>query len=100
MFQPPKRQNEDLRGRAVSREPAGHPIYVLVGAAMIAASILLSSLLNAVGTRYMAIENPTEDSAWVIDRLTGSVYKCHAEQRGKASCGAEMATGSISQPKP
>ncbi len=73
---------------------------MLVGAAIIAASILLSTLLSAVGTRYMAIESPTEESAWLVDRLTGSVYKCQADHRGKASCDAEMATGSISQPKP
>jgi hypothetical protein len=87
---------------------SGHErtIYVssmptLVGAAMIAAAILLSTLITAVGSRYIGIEGPTEDSAWLIDRLTGSVYRCETPVRGKASCYAEMATGSIAErPKP
>ena len=73
----------------------------LVGAAMIAAAILLSTLISAVGNRYIGIEGPTEDSAWLIDRLTGNVYRCEAQARGKASCSAEMATGSIAErPRP
>ena len=69
----------------------------LVGAAMIAAAILLSTLITAVGNRYIGIEGPTEDSAWLIDRLTGSVYRCEAPARGRASCNAEIATGSIAE---
>jgi hypothetical protein len=68
---------------------------VLVGAAMIAAAILLSTLLSAIGTRYIGIEGPTEESAWLVDRLTGRVYRCEAAQRGKAACDSEIATGSI-----
>jgi hypothetical protein len=73
----------------------------LVGAAMIAAAILLSTLITAVGNRYIGIEGPTEDSAWLIDRLTGNVYRCEAPARGRASCNVEIATGSIAErPKP
>ena len=36
-----------------------------------------------------------QHSAWLIDRLTGTVYKCHAPQPGRASCEAEIATGSV-----
>jgi hypothetical protein len=43
------------------------------------------------------MENPSEDSVWLIDRLTGSVYKCRAPERGKASCEAEIATGAIGE---
>jgi hypothetical protein len=68
---------------------------VLVGAAMIAIAILLSTLVTALGTRYVGIEGPTEESAWLVDRLTGNVYRCQATERGKASCEAEVATGSI-----
>jgi hypothetical protein len=68
----------------------------LIGAAMIAAAILLSTLINAIGGRYVGFESPTEDSAWLLDRLTGQVYKCQAPQVGRASCEAEMATGSVS----
>jgi hypothetical protein len=70
---------------------------ILIGAAVIAVAILLSTLLTAVGSRYVGIEGPSEESAWLIDRLTGSVYKCQASVRGKASCDPEMATGSIAE---
>ena len=74
---------------------------ILVGAAMIAAAILLSTLVTALGTRYLGVEGPSEESAWLIDRLTGSVYRCEAPTRGRASCNAELATGSIgAKPKP
>jgi hypothetical protein len=68
---------------------------ILVGAAMIAAAILLSTLVPAVGTRFAGIEGSAEDALWLIDRLNGSVYKCRACDPGKASCEAEIATGSI-----
>ena len=68
---------------------------VLIGAAMIAAAILLSTLITAVGTRFAGMESPNEENLWLIDRLTGSVYKCHAPERGKAACETEVATGSI-----
>ena len=68
---------------------------VLIGAAVIAAAILLSTLITAVGTRFVAVESPTEENLWLIDRLTGDVYRCQASERGKASCDAEVATGSI-----
>ncbi|MET0677042.1 MAG: hypothetical protein ABW175_14685 [Bradyrhizobium sp.] len=68
----------------------------LIGAAMIAAAILLSTLISAIGGRYVGFESPTEDSAWLLDRLTGQVYKCQAPQAGRASCEAEMVTGSVS----
>ena len=48
----------------------------LIGAAMIAAAILLSTLISALGSRYVGFESPTEESAWLVDRLTGNVYKC------------------------
>jgi hypothetical protein len=73
---------------------------ILVGAAMIAAAILLSTLVTALGTRYVGLEGPTEDSAWLVDRLTGSIYRCEARARGPASCAGETATGSVPQPKP
>jgi len=68
---------------------------ILIGAALIAVAILLSTLITALGTRYVGIEGPTEESAWLVDRLTGSVYRCQAPERGKAQCDAEIATGSI-----
>ena len=63
---------------------------VLVGAGMIAAAILLSTLVSAVGTRYMGIEGQREESAWLVDRFTGRVYRCEASQPGKASCESQV----------
>ena len=68
---------------------------VLIGAGLIAAAILLSTLITAVGTRFVGMESTTDDNVWLIDRLTGSVYRCKAPERGKASCDTEIATGSI-----
>jgi hypothetical protein len=70
---------------------------VLIGAAMIAGAILLSTLINAIGGRYVGFESPTEESAWLVDRLTGTVYKCQAPDRGRASCETEIATGSVGE---
>ena len=68
---------------------------ILIGAAMIATALLLSTLITTLGGRYVGLESPVEDSAWLVDRLTGSVYKCQTPGRGKAACDSEMATGSI-----
>jgi hypothetical protein len=73
----------------------GTSASVLVGSAIIATAILLSTLITAVGTRFIGMESSLEDNVWLIDRLTGSVYRCKAPERGKAVCEAEMATGSI-----
>jgi hypothetical protein len=70
---------------------------ILIGAAMIAAAILLSTLVSALGGRYIGFESPTDESAWLVDRLTGNVYKCQALERGKASCEGETATGSVGE---
>ena len=70
---------------------------VLVGAAMISVAILLSTLVTIAGTRFVGMDGPNEESVWLIDRLTGSVYKCSASERGKASCEPEVATGSIGE---
>jgi preprotein translocase subunit SecY len=94
-----KRQNDyqGYRTGAPERTVYVSSIPVLIGATMIAAAILLSTFINALGTRYIGIEGPTEESAWLIDRLTGSVYRCQAAVRGKASCETEIATGSVAQ---
>ena len=74
---------------------AGTSAAVLIGAAIIATAILLSTLVTAVGTRFIGMESGLEDNVWLIDRLTGSVYRCKAPDRGKALCDAETATGSV-----
>jgi hypothetical protein len=74
---------------------------ILIGAALIAAAILLSTLVTALGTRYIGFEGASEESAWLIDRLTGRVYRCEAPARGRATCDTDIATGSIApKPKP
>jgi hypothetical protein len=98
-----KRQNEyqGYRTGMPERTATISSMPIIIGAAMIAAAILLSTLITAVGTRYIGIEGPTEDSAWLVDRLTGTVYRCEAASRGKAACHGEIATGSIpDRPKP
>jgi hypothetical protein len=98
-----KRQNEyqGYRTGMPERTIVFSSLPILIGAAMIAAAILLSTLVNALGTRYFGFEGPTEDSAWLVDRLTGHVYRCEASSRGQASCEPDIATGSIpSKPKP
>jgi hypothetical protein len=100
VFQSPKRQNDYQRYRADVPDRSGSSIPILIGAAMIAAAILLSTLITAVGTRFVGREGPNDDAMWLIDRLNGSVYKCRASDPGKASCEAEIATGSVGgQPK-
>jgi preprotein translocase subunit SecY len=95
-----KRQNDYQGYRSGTPERIVYisSIPVLIGAAMIAAAILLSTLVNALGTRYIGIDGPTEDTAWLIDRLTGSVYRCQTSVRGKASCETEISTGSLPEP--
>ena len=97
MFQSVKRQREYQNYRNPTPESSGSAssMPILIGAAMIATAILLSTLINALGNRYSGFEGPTDEAAWLVDRLTGSVYKCRAPDRGKASCEGEMATGSV-----
>jgi len=73
----------------------GTSAAVLIGSAIIATAILLSTLVTAVGTRFIAMESGLEDNIWLIDRLTGSVYRCKAPDRGRAVCDAETVTGTI-----
>jgi hypothetical protein len=99
LFQSPKRPIEYQGYRAVTpdRAPLANSMPILIGAAMIAAAILLSTLVTAMGTRFVGMESPTEETVWLVDRLTGSVYKCQAPERGKASCETEIATGAIGE---
>ena len=97
MFSSSKRHSDyqGHRGSAPDRE--GSSIPILVGAGMIATAILLSTLITAVGTRFAGMDSPNDENMWLVDRLTGSVYKCHASERGRAACEAEVATGSIGE---
>ncbi len=96
MFQSPKRPTDYQGYRGLTPpDRGGSSIPILVGAAMIAAAILLSTLITAVGTRFAGMGSPTDDNLWLIDRLTGAVYKCQASERGKAACDVAVPTGSV-----
>ena len=99
MFHSVKRQSDyqSYRTGPPEQTNTGSSIPILTGAAMIAAAILLSTLITAVGTRFTGLEGPNDETVWLIDRLSGYVYKCQAPERGKASCEAEIATGSIAE---
>jgi hypothetical protein len=99
VFPSVKRQREYQSYRTGPPDYAGatSSMPTLIGAAMIAAAILLSTFINALGTRYVGFEGSTEEAAWLVDRLTGSVYKCRAPDQGKASCKSEIATGSVTE---
>jgi len=71
------------------------PIYI--GAAMIAVAILLSTLITGLASRYVGLDGPNDETMWLVDRLTGNVYRCQAEGRGKASCEPDVATGSVGE---
>ena len=97
MFETIRRQRgyREHRRDDRGRDDGTAAMPILIGAAMIAAAILLSTFVSALGNRYVGFESPNDDTAWLVDRLTGSVYKCQAPDRGKAVCDAEMATGSV-----
>ncbi len=73
-----KRQYESQGYRAGRPDQTGSTssMPVLIGAAMIAAAILLSTLITALGSRNVGMETPSEERAWLIDRLKGHVYLC------------------------
>jgi hypothetical protein len=95
LFQSPRRQSDYQGYRGGTPDRAGSSMPILIGAAMIAAAILLSTLVTAVGTRFVGIDSPTDETMWLVDRLTGNVYRCQAAERGKASCEPDIATGSV-----
>jgi hypothetical protein len=97
-FQYPKKPVDYQGYRSGTPDRAGLSMPVLIGAALIATAILLSALISIVGTRFIGMDSPNEDSVWLIDRLTGSVYRCQAAEHGKAACDPDTTTGSIGQP--
>jgi hypothetical protein len=96
-FPSQKRQGDyqGYRGGVPDRPTGAMP--VLLGAGLIATAILLSTLITTVSTRFVGMDSPSEDTVWLIDRLTGNVYKCQAAERGKAACDPDTATGSIGE---
>lgn len=103
MFNSTRRRSDYQGPRSGHPEQTGSSdaMPILVGASLIAVAILLSTLITALGGRYIGLESPSDDTAWLVDRLTGRVYKCQAADPGRAACAGEVATGSIPQkPKP
>lgn len=90
-----RRDYQAHRTNAPDQSGSTSSMSILLGAGIIAAAILLSTLLSAIGNRYVGLESPAEDTAWLVDRLTGRVYKCQASERGRAICRDDIATGSI-----
>jgi hypothetical protein len=95
VFDQQRRRNENQRSKDSESSYPRFPS--IVGALIIAASILLSALMFAAGTRFTVVETSNEDVAWLVDRLSGNLYKCRAAEQGKATCEAETATGSIGE---
>ena len=69
---------------------------ILIGSVLVAVAILLSTLITGMTSRYVGLDGPNDENMWLVDRLTGNVYRCQAEGRGKASCEPDIATGSLS----
>jgi len=67
VFQSVKRQREYQTYRTGPPEQTGSAssMPTLIGAAMIAAAILLSTFINALGTRYVGFEGQTDEAAWL-----------------------------------
>lgn len=90
-----QRDSQFYRGGPPDRTVSLNSMPIYIGAAMIAVAILLSTLITGLTSRYVGLEGPTEENLWLVDRLTGSVYRCQAEGRGKAQCEPDVATGSL-----
>ena len=96
MFQSVKRQREYQGYRSGTPELTGpaSSMPILIGAAMIAAAILLSTL-SPLGSRYVGFEGPTEESAgWSIAHR--QLYKCRRWTRQGVLRG-RIATGSVAE---
>jgi hypothetical protein len=51
-------------------------------------------MAKSASTRYIGFEGPSDETAWLIDRLTGAAYRCHALEQDRAAC-EEPITGAI-----
>src|SRR5260221_3942951 len=94
VFQSVKRQREYQGYRPSTPEPesSGRSMPILIGAAMIPAAILLSTLINGLGSRYVRLESSIEETALLVDRVNGRIHRCHASGLGLASCRPTIAT--------
>jgi hypothetical protein len=93
----PTDYNQFYRGGPPDRTVHLNAMPIYIGAAMIAVAILLSTLITGMTSRYVGLEGPTEENIWLVDRLTGNVYRCQAEGRGRAVCEPDVATGSVGE---
>ena len=100
LFQSPKRQNEYQGYRAVITDRPGKLDSDPDRRGHHRGGDFAVDAGHGRRHRFVGMEGPTDENMWLIDRLTGNVYKCQAADRGKASCEPDTATGSIGgQPK-
>jgi hypothetical protein len=58
------------------------------------AAIPAKRMAKSASTQYIGFEGPSDETAWLIDRLTGAAYRCHALEQDRAAC-EEPITGAI-----
>ena len=95
-----KRQNEyqGYRTGTPDRPATNQSMPILIGAAMIAAAILLVDTGHRDGHPLFRLRRPDRRERLADRPSDGSVYRCEAPVRGKASCEAEIAVGSPGKP--
>lgn len=92
-----KRLSEYQRSERLGSFDSSFSLFI--GASIIAATILLASLMSVVGTQHIAAKNSNKEVAWLVNRLTGKVSKCRTFERGKAWCETEISNATISEPE-
>ena len=71
-------------------------IATIIAGSFVGLSILLAAVFLSVSARYSAFESQADESAWVLDRMTGNIYKCRSADYGKASCETTV-TGTVNK---
>src|SRR5260370_28726174 len=82
LFQSSKRQSEYQGDRGATPDRIGSAMPILIGAAMIAAAILLSTLITAGGTRLVELEGPNEEDLWLDHTAPGKRVRVRGPRRG------------------
>ena len=97
VFHPVRRQSEFQGYRASPPDQTGSitSMPVLIGAAMIAAAILLSTLVTALGSRYVGMESPERGKRLADRPPHRQRLQMLRPERGRALCETDVATGSI-----
>src|SRR5260221_2970864 len=72
LFQSPKRPSDYQGYRPVTPDRSGVSAPILLGAIIIAAAILLSTLVTAASSRVIALDSPNDDNGLRIGPRNGS----------------------------